>query len=311
MTQSTLTRRDFCHSTLSVAVAAALGCRSQPFTKEFRLRYMVASCMYGGLSLETIVPEVRKSGATHIDVWSSHGKPKTQHEMMTALGYERFVELLDDHQIKLGCLTHYSLGPFGLQEEMKVAEKFGGTVLVSGSDGSSGLEGEDLKKAVYGFAEKMKPHVEIAEETGCTIAIENHGGALIKSPDSIRWLVEAVDSKHLGIALAPYHLPQDEEMLAGLIADLDHRLAVFYAWQYGMGCSKKLPKEQEILQMPGRGDLDFAPLVAALKKIDYRGWTVIFMHPVPRGIPIMDTAAEVTAEINRSRGYLDACLASA
>ena len=84
MTQSTLTRRDFCHSTVSVAVAAALGCRSQPFTKEFRLRYMVASCMYGGLSLETIVPEVRKSGATHIDVWSSHGKPKTQHEMMTA-----------------------------------------------------------------------------------------------------------------------------------------------------------------------------------------------------------------------------------
>ena len=34
------------------------------------------------------------------------------------------------------------------------------------------------------------------------------------------------------------------------------------------------------------------------------------MHPVPRGIPILDTAEEVTAEINRARRYLESCLAS-
>lgn len=75
-----------------------------------------------------------------------------------------------------------------------------------------------------------------------------------------------------------------------------------------MGCHQKLPKEQELLQMPGRGDLNFGPLVSALKRIDYKGWTEIFMHPVPRGVPILETAAEVTAEINRSRNYLDALL---
>ena len=37
------------------------------------------------------------------------------------------------------------------------------------------------------------------------------------------------------------------------------------------------------------------PLVQALVKIRYRGWTEIFMHPFPRGIPILPTAAEVTA----------------
>ena len=79
---------------------------------------------------------------------------------------------------------------------------------------------------------------------------------------------------------------------------------MFYAWQHGMGCSKKLPKEQELLQMPGRGELDFAPLLSALASVDYQGWTEIFMHPVPRGIPILETTAEVTAEINRSRAYL-------
>lgn len=78
-----------------------------------------------------------------------------------------------------------------------------------------------------------------------------------------------------------------------------------------MGCHEKLPKEQELLQMPGRGDLDFGPLLAALKRMKYSGWTEIFMHPVPRGIPILETASAVTAEINRSRDYLNKLLSDA
>jgi len=58
-------------------------------------------------------------------------------------------------------------------------------------------------------------------------------------------------------------------------------------------------------QMPGRGPLDFRPLLAALRKIGYQGWTEIFMHPVPRGIPILDTLAEVTEEVNRARECLE------
>jgi hypothetical protein len=34
------------------------------------------------------------------------------------------------------------------------------------------------------------------------------------------------------------------------------------------------------------------------------------MHPTPRGIPILPTAAEVTAEINRARQYLEDRLAA-
>ena len=63
-----------------------------------------------------------------------------------------------------------------------------------------------------------------------------------------------------------------------------------------------------MLQMPGRGALDFRPILAALEKINYQGWTEIFMHPFPRGIPIQETVPKVTAEINRARKYLDTCL---
>ena len=97
-------------------------------------------------------------------------------------------------------------------------------------------------------------------------------------------------------------------MITRLIKDLGDWLVHFYAWQHGMGCHKKLPKEQELLQMPGRGKLDFAPIVAALKAINYRGWTEIFMHPVPRGIPILPKVEQVTEEIIRGRLYLETCL---
>jgi sugar phosphate isomerase/epimerase len=57
--------------------------------------------------------------------------------------------------------------------------------------------------------------------------------------------------------------------------------------------------------MPGRGKLDWKPLLQALKAINFNGPTEIFMHPTPRGIPILPTAAETTAEIVRAKNYLD------
>jgi len=104
--------------------------------------------------------------------------------------------------------------------------------------------------------------------------------------------------------LAPYHHSQRSEQLATLIHDLGDSLATFYAWQHGKGCMTRLPKKEELLQLPGRGPLDFAPLLKALRDIEYQGWTEIFMHPFPRGIPILETAEEVTKEINQSREYL-------
>ena len=65
----------------------------------------------------------------------------------------------------------------------------------SGQPGASG--------AVADFLEKMKPHLAVAEETGVTIAIENHASSLIESPDSMKWLAELRPSNHLGIAFAP------------------------------------------------------------------------------------------------------------
>ncbi len=308
MQQAKIDRRQFGQFVGSSALGLGIGaacCAAAP--SDFKPKYILGSCMYGYTSLAEIFPEVAKIGAAAIDIWPKpHGD---QREQVDQMGEETFAKLLKQHGVSLGCITQYKLGPFALQDEMRLAQRLGCQTMVTGGKGPKGLKGSELKSAVGQFMEKMKPHLEVAEETGVTIAIENHGNNLIDSPDSLKWLAELAPSKNLAVALAPYHLPQDESLMANLIKTLGNRIAMFYAWQHGMGCMTKLPKDQELLQMPGRGDLDFAPLLEALAEIDYRGWTEIFMHPVPRGIPILETTTQVTEEINRAGKYLATCLA--
>ena len=283
-------RREFL-TTASLAAAVALAKTTDAMAADeapptFRLNYILASPMYGTTPLAEVLPEVAKVSAEAIDIWPR--RHANHREQVEEMGHERFLQLLTEQGVQLGIVTRFDLGPYALQDEMRVVRKLGGRLIVTGA--GRGV-GDSVKEKVRSFVESMKPHVELAAELGLVIAIENHANSLIDTADSIRYFAEAAPEKHLGIALAPYHLPQDERMLATLIEDLDSRLALFYAWQHGMGCMSEQPKEQEMLQLPGRGPLDFTPLLAALRKIGYTGWTEIFMHPFPRGIPILDTTA--------------------
>jgi sugar phosphate isomerase/epimerase len=292
-----------CRAVTGAAVLSAtapLAAMPQP---RFGLRYILASSLYGKMPLEVILPEVQRTGAEHIDLWpEGHAN---QREQMEAMGHDRFAALLEKHGVRLGMTTRYDLGPLRLQDEMAVLKRFGAPRGVAGRRRAQDVYGAPAQDGRGAFVKEMAPHVAAAERLGVTIAIENHAHALIATVDSIRYLAEAACSPNLGIALAPYHLPQDPQLLAKLIDDLGPKLVHFYAWQEGKGCFRKLPKAEELEQMPGRGSLDFRPILAALRRINYRGWTEIFMHPVPRGIPILETAAEVTAEVNRARDYLD------
>jgi len=303
-------RRQFTGGIAATLVATCLAKPSSadpPPEDSFTLNYMLASSMYGHIYLGDILPEVARTGATAIDLWPrKHG---SQREQLDAIGEERFLAMIAEHGITAGCLTRYDLSPANRQDEMqaeiKLAGRLGCDTIVTAGRGPKGLQGSELKAAVKTFVEDQKPNIAIAEENGVRLAIENHGNNLINSPDSLKYLAELTPSPSLAIAFAPYHLPQDAKMMGELIQALGPSIALFYAWEHGMGCMKRLPKEQELMQMPGRGQLDFRPLLAAFQAINYEGWTEIFMHPVPRGIPILETEALVTQEINLARAYLD------
>ncbi len=270
--------------------------------KPFKLNFILASSMYGKLPIDTVLTQLKPTDATHIDIWpASHANHREQIEK---LGHDKFSQLLKKHNAKVGIYTVYNPGILKSKPWMPVCKKFGGSILVANAPGPRNLTGKKLQTAVDAFAKKLDPILKHAESHNLKIAIENHSGSLINSPEAQQRLLKTLPNKNLGIALAPYHLPQDPKLLSDLILKLNKRLFHFYAWQHGMGCSKKLPKHQELLQMPGRGSLNFAPLVAALRKINYAHWTSPFMHPVPRGIPILPTAKETTKEILRAQTYL-------
>jgi sugar phosphate isomerase/epimerase len=269
----------------------------------FQLNYMLASCMYGKLDVRKCIVQATKIGATCIDLWPpSHGDQRIQ---IDTIGHNHFLKACANANVQLQMTTRYDLGPFRLADEIEVVRRLGGKMIVCGSSGKK--EG-DIKRQVAEFLEKMKPHVAIAEQAGVVLAIENHSNALIHSVDSLKYFEDLNQSSNLGIALAPYHLPQDSQVIADLIEHCHKSIVHFYAWEHGLGCHREMPKAHELMQLPGFGTLDFAPILAALRDIDYRGLTEIFMHPTPRGIPIMPSIAESNEMINISRRYLTRCI---
>jgi sugar phosphate isomerase/epimerase len=263
--------------------------------------------MYGNLPLATVLEEVRGTGTQELDLWAKiHG---TQHAEAETLGRETLLARLKEHGVSVPFTTRYDLGPFQLTDEINFVRDLGGRAIVTGAKGPAKLAGTALRDTVQHFVELLKPPLAQAEMAGLRILVENHTDTLIESADSLLWLAEFGQGLPLGIALAPYHLPQDPALIARLIQSMAGKLSLFYGWQYGRGCMKPMPKTEELKQLPGRGTLDFSLILRALRKINYTGWTEILMHPTPRGLPILETAGAVTAEINRAQGYLNRLIA--
>ena len=277
----------------------------------FRLRQVLSSALYGEMPLDVILPEIAKTKSECIDIWCRvHGN---QREQITAMGDEAFVALLTKHGARVGVSTRYPSGPFGLQDEMTWMKRFGGGVIVTGTKGPKEPQGAEAKAAVEKFLEEMKPHLAKAEECGVTIAVENHSSQMLCHPDALRYFAELNRSPRLGIAFAPHHLHRWADQIPTFIRELGARnLPFMYFQEHSESIYKKSAKEIELQQLPGfGGGLDYRPIVTALRDIKFTGLAEIFMHPTPRGIPILPTVGEITAAINRSRAYVDACLETA
>lgn len=277
--------------------------------KAFRLNYVLSSAMYGTLPLDQVLASVKKTGAGSVDIWRKvHA---THREQISDMGDEKLQELLKKHNTKMSISTCYPLGPFRQDEELRWVMKNGGrmTVCGSGAMGKKDPRGGEAKRQVKAFFEKLKPHYELAEELGVTMAIENHKNSMLSSPDSIRYFGELNPSKNVGVAFAPHHLYDAVDEIPKLIRELGkENIPFFYFQEFHPSSKKMMTKDDELKQMPGFGSLDYVPIVSALKEIDFDGLSEIFMHPVPRGIPMLPTADEINAVINKSRGYLTKCI---
>lgn len=307
-----MNRRDACKLIGSALLGSAAPVKGASKAKTFQFRYLLSSALYGEMTLETILPEIARAGCGSIDIWRlKHGN---QREQIAEMGNDAFAALLKRHNAKVSVSSCYPLGPFGLQEEMRWLQQYKGEAIVCGAgrNGKAEPSGQEAKAQVKDFLEKMKPHLAVAVETGVTIALENHSKQLLYHPDSLRYFAEFNRSPNLGIALAPHHFHPFIDELPQMIRDLgSEQIPLMYFQEHSVSIYEKQPKEVEMQQLPGYGSLDYRPIVAALRDINYGGLVEIFMHPVPRGIPILPTANEITAAVNKSRRYIEQCLIEA
>lgn len=277
--------------------------------ESFKLRYVLSSAMYGDMPLKTVLGEIAAAGCESVDIWRKvHA---THREQITEMGDDAFQSLLKEQKTKMSVSTCYPLGPFKQDDELRWVNQNGGhmTVCGSGSMGEKDPVGDEAKKQVKAFFEKLKPHYELAEELGVTMAIENHKNSMLSSPDSIRYFAEMNPSKNVGIAFAPHHLHDAVEEIPKLIRECGkENLPFIYFQEYHKSSKEKMSEQEQLKQMPGFGTLDYMPILAALRDAQFDGLAEIFAHPVPRGIPMLPKAEDITGAINQSRSYIGECL---
>ncbi len=288
-----LGRRQFLRTTAATLALAGLTGRVRATPASvWRMRLAFSSVMLAELPIEDVCARAAKLGFEAIDIWCPFDRCKHLADVAERLGPEGLKELLDKHKLALASFTTYcaKMETVGFPAYADFIGKFGGGVVVRESQYMQVKPGE-LTTAMRRFFEELKPQIEKAAETKVRLAIENHGDALLCTPDSFKAFVDLNPApQHVGLGIAPFHLQNIKASVEEVIRTAGSQLLFFYAWQSADGMN----------QLPGHGPADFVPWLKTLAEINYQGFVNPFMHGHP-------TPDELCAGVDKARSYLKEC----
>lgn len=289
-------RRQFLRTTAAAALALAGHARAAPAAPAWRMKLAFSSVMLADLPIEEVCARAATLGFEAIDIWCPFDKCKHLADVAERLGPDGLKELLAKHKLALASFTTYvtKMEAVGFPAYADFIGKFGGGVVVRESQYIQVKPGE-LTTLMRAFFENLKPQIEKAAEAKVRLAIENHGDALLCSPDSFKAFVDLNPApQHVGLGIAPYHLQNIKASVEDVIRTAGSQLLFFYAWQSAGG----------INQLPSHGPADFVPWLKALADIRYQGYINPFMHGHP-------TPDELSAGMIKASAYLKDCHARA
>ena len=299
-TNRPLSRRQFIRATAVPLVALALPGLSNPARAAqdaaWRMRLTLSSVMFAELPFEDVCARTAKLGFEAIDIWCPFDHCKHLSDVATRLGPDGLKQVLATHKLALGSFTTYCTPSeaVGFPAYAEFIGKFGGGLVVRESQYIH-VKPQDLTTKMREFFEKLKPQIELAAQAKVRLAIENHGGALLGTPDSFKAFVDLNPApEHVGVGVAPYHLQDIKASVEEVIGIAGSQLLFFYAWQ----------KADGINQLPGHGPADFVPWLKALANINYQGCVSPFMHGNMK-------PEEMTAGLTKACTYLQECRAKA
>lgn len=179
-------------------------------------------------------------------------------------------------------------GYFG--ELARLCRDLGGRVLVLGSPKQRNLlPGVTPDQAMQYAAEVIRGAVPVLEECGVVLAVEPLGpeeGDFLRTAEAGVQLIQMVDSPLCRLHLDVKAMSSESKPIPDIIRDSAPYLEHFHA-------------NDPNRRGPGMGDVDFLPILAALREIDYRGWV---------SVEVFDYEPGVEALARESIQYLRRCL---
>ncbi len=177
-----------------------------------------------------------------------------------------------------------------LTELARLCSDLGGHLMVLGSPQQRNLlPGVTHDQAIDLAARTIRRAVSAFEEHGVTLALEPLGpaeGDFLLTAEQALELARQIDSPHVQLHLDVKAMSSEEKPIPQIIHDSAKSLVHFHAND---------PNQRG----PGMGEVDFVPILQALRDIDYRGWV---------SVEVFDYEPGVESLVRDSIEYLRDCL---
>ncbi len=167
-------------------------------------------------------------------------------------------------------------------ELVRLCGDLGGRLMVLGSPQQRNLvAGQSMDSALSNAAQVLRSVVPVLEQCDIQIAVEPLGpeeGNFLNAASDARELIERVASPQVQLHLDVKAMSCESDPIPEIIRSFADLMIHFHA-------------NDPNRQGPGMGDVDFVPIMKALREVDYQGWVSVEVFDYEPGVEHLVTTS--------------------